>query len=255
MHMNVNHGIYDSYYTADHLRLKPDTAYDQRMIALRFSYIQQYGIGKDVLDLCCGTGLYLIPVLGQIKSAVGVDFSSNMLDGFRSNLQGATPKNLQLVEADATALPLQDSSVDFVFSYTSLYHVPNVRDAIREVWRVLRHGGYAVLEMGNRYSLATFVSMVCHREHGWAKPFHVSYWEIHHFLRDAKLDVVDWHAFQILPMFGALRRLFYLYPFLTPFWKHVLGIQVGGRMLDDWLSSSWPLRYFAFRHVFVVTKQ
>jgi hypothetical protein len=27
--------------------------------------------------------------------------------------------------------------------------------------------------------------------------------------------------------------------------------EIGGRMLDEWLSSSWPLRHVAFRHLMV----
>ena len=62
---------------------------------------------------------------------------------------GTIPTNLRLIEADATSLPLEKNSFDFAFSYASLYGVPNVEKAISEIGRVLKPGGYAVIELGN----------------------------------------------------------------------------------------------------------
>lgn len=253
--MNINREIYNNYYTADHMRLNPITAWDKNIVKLRFSYIEKYGTGRDVLDLCCGTGSYLIPMLKNIKMAVGVDFSSNMLGGFRKNIKRPLPLNLRLIESDAAAIPLKDHSMDFVFSYSSLYHVPNVNYVIKEVARVLCTNGYAALEIGNSHSLSAFVSNVCHEERGWAKSFPISYKKMRRYLCDARLEIVDWHAFQILPMYGASKSLLYLYPLLSQFWKNILGVQIGKKMLDDWLSSSWPLNNIAFRHLFLVTKR
>lgn len=252
--MNINREIYNTRYSDDNLRLNPATPYDRRLIDLRFELLNRYGVGKDVLDLCCGTGSYLIPVLNRVRSAVGVDFSHNMLNGFRRNLGGVMPTHLRLVEADATAVPLEDQTIDFVFSYTSLYYVPKVEAALSEVGRVLRPGGYGALELGNLHSLNTLVCNLQHKEQGWAKPFYIPYRDMFRYLRGAGLTVVEWHAFQVLTMYGAPRRLFYLYPLLSPFWKRILGISIGGKMLDEWVSGSWPLRYLAFRHLFLVRK-
>jgi ubiquinone/menaquinone biosynthesis C-methylase UbiE len=253
--MSVNREIFNNNYPENSLCLKPTTTYDGRMITLRFLLIERFGAGKDVLDLCCGTGSYLIPIVDRVKSAVGLDFSSTMLDGFRKTLQRPFPSHLVLVEADARALPLGDESFDFVFSYASLYYVPNIQAALNEVGRVLRSGGHAALELGNLYSLNTLVSNIQHKNCGWAKPFHIPYGTMRRYLQDAGLNVVEWRAFQALPMYGAPKRLFYLYPLLSSLWKRILGIQVKGRMLDERVSGSWPVRLFAFRHLFLVTKR
>ncbi len=253
--MNVNREIYNKNYTEESLRFKPTTTYDTWRIRLGLSLIEKYGTGKDVLDLCCGTGSYLIPMLGRVKSAVGVDFSSNMLNGFRKNLGGHLPPNLTLLEADVRSLPLVDRCFDFVFSYTSLYHVPNVELVIREIERVLRHGGYAAVELGNLHSLNTLVCNVQHEDNGWAKPFHISYRKMRQYLRDVGLDICQSRTSQVFPMYGAPRRLLYLYPLLSPVWKKIMGIQIGEKVLDEWISGSWPLRYLAFRHLFLVRKK
>ncbi len=248
---DINREIYNKYYSDHNVRLQPRTAYDRWMVDFRFSLIDRYGTGRDVLDLGCGTGSYLIPVLDRVRSAIGVDYSANMLAGFRRNLQGRWPAHLCLLEADAAELPLAPRSVDFVYSYTALYHVSRVRSAIREVGRVLRPGGYAALELGNLYSLNTVVCLVQHRRANWARPFHIPYGHMFRYLREAGLDVVERRTFQLLTMYGVPRPLFFLYPLSGPFWKRIMGRQVGGRLLDEWISGSWPLRYLAFRHMFI----
>jgi len=80
-----------------------------------------------------------------------------MLEIFRRNMAERSSPQLTIAGGDAGALPLKSRSVDFVFSYSSLYYVPNIGPAIREVGRVLRPGGHAALELGNLNSLNTLV--------------------------------------------------------------------------------------------------
>ena len=52
--------------------------------------------------------------------------------------------------ADARALPYEDASFDVVVSQVTLEHVRDKASALEEVWRVLRPGGEALLEMDQR---------------------------------------------------------------------------------------------------------
>ena len=250
----LNRDIYKTRYTGAQLRVNPTTAYDAWLVRFRLALIERYGRGHEVLDLCCGTGSYLIPALGWLKRAVGVDFTRHFLDEFRRALGGALPPNLALVEGDATRLPFHGESFDFVFSYCSLYSVPNVDAVLREIGRTLRVGGHAAVELGNHYSLNTVVVDAHHRENGWTKPCHIPYWKIGRYVREAGLQVVEWRAFQVLPMYGAPRRLLYLFPLLSSWWKGPMGFEIGGKMVDEWISSSRPMRYLAFRHLLVLRK-
>ena len=54
---------------------------------------------------------------------------------------------LRLVRADAAALPFSDQSFDLVISSAVWEHLPDVEAATREVTRVLRDGGLAVIEI------------------------------------------------------------------------------------------------------------
>ncbi|MEA2478138.1 MAG: hypothetical protein QOJ07_60, partial [Thermoleophilaceae bacterium] len=99
-------------------------ALTREMVAMRSGYVRRLGHGRDVLDLCCGTGTYLLPDLASFRSAVAVDFSANMLDGLRARLPDPQPENLTILEEDAAELSLADASIDFAWSWTSLYYVP-----------------------------------------------------------------------------------------------------------------------------------
>jgi ubiquinone/menaquinone biosynthesis C-methylase UbiE len=252
--MNPNREIYNRNYSNKNVALNPTNNYERNFIAMRQGYIEKYGYGRDVLDLCCGSGSYLIPALPHVKRAIGIDFSANMLDAFRANAGAQPPANLTLLEEDASHLSLPDACVDFVFSYTALYYVPRLDQALVEASRVLRKGGYAVFELGNSHSINTLVCKVFHEQYGWAKPYYVPYADLRRFVREAGFEVVEWRSFQLLNNYGVPPRLFWLYPLASPLWKHLLGFEVGGKMLDEWLSSAGPLRSIAFRHLVVVRK-
>lgn len=254
-YLNPNRYIYDTKYSDEHLTLKREgmPRYDREMIEIRLELLRKYGTRKCVLDLCCGTGSYLLYQWGIFDKAIGIDFSSNLLKIFFKKLNGNKPENLWLLECDARQVALRSKSVDFVFSYTSLYHVPHLEIAITEVSRVLKSGGMAVFELGNLWSLNTYVCERAHRRDGIAKPFHIPYPSMLRIIRDAKLTIIEQRAFQILPMWG--QSPIWLRPLANwHWWKKILGIKVGGRMIDEQISSLWPLRLFAFRHLFICRK-
>ncbi len=249
-----NRDLYESTYTHEMVAIDAPSAWDRRLVALRQGYLAAHGRGRDVLDLCCGTGEYLAPVVHEVNTAVALDFSPNMLAGLVARWPQGLPANLMVLEGDATAIPLRARSVDFVSGYSSLYQVPGIGRCLREISRVLRPGGAAALELGNVISLNTLVTEVFHRQAGWGKLHAVPLWMLERLLREAGLTVERVHRFQVLPMYGAPRRLLPLWPLLSVRWKTVMGVTVKDRTLDEWISGSWPLRYVAFRHFYLLRK-
>lgn len=216
--------------------------------------LREYCVGKDVLDLCCGSGSFQIDLLGRAKSIVGLDFSRKMIEAAATRIKStASSTGVGFVEGDASSLPFTGGSFDTVFSIASLYYVPNVQIVIAETARVLRPGGVAILDLGNSRSLATVSGALSHRLYGWAKSYAIPYDDILAAICDAGLAIEQHHVFQILPLFGP-RLVQLLLPFSTSLFKYPLGLMVRGRLLDCIISGAPLLRRIAFRHLFVLRK-
>jgi len=94
--------------------------------------------GCMVGDIGCGNGRYVAALRATGAHVIGVDLSAGMLDGV------SRPRS-RLVVADAQSLPLADAALDAVLMMHMLYHVPDPERAVREVARVLRRGGRALV--------------------------------------------------------------------------------------------------------------
>ncbi len=99
---------------------------------------------SDILELGCGradlTRLIANGGPGRRVLATEVDEIQHA-----KNLATATLPNVRFELAGAQAIPAADASMDMVFMFKSLHHVPLALmvPALREVARVLRPGGYA----------------------------------------------------------------------------------------------------------------
>lgn len=98
------------------------------------------------LDLGCGTG-HFSTRLQQLTEGevVGFDLAEGMLSQARACSQGN--KNTRWLCGDAENLPLQDNSMDWVFSSFALQWCGDIRRALDESFRVLKTGGYLLLSM------------------------------------------------------------------------------------------------------------
>jgi ubiquinone/menaquinone biosynthesis C-methylase UbiE len=98
--------------------------------------------GMRTLDVACGTGRWLKRFLQrQSRLAVGVDLCEEMLEQARTK-HGVTG---HLIEADALAIPLGESSIDFAICSFGLSHVTNACGLAGELARVLRDDGSLIL--------------------------------------------------------------------------------------------------------------
>ncbi|MFO0680916.1 MAG: class I SAM-dependent methyltransferase [Sandaracinus sp.] len=123
-----------------------DRGYHALVDDIEASLVIPHARGKRVLEVGCGTGLVLARIAPVAERAVGVDLSPGMLAKARE-------RGLEVHEGSATALPFEAESFDVVCSFKVLAHVPDLPQALREVSRVLRPGGIALLELYNRRSL------------------------------------------------------------------------------------------------------
>lgn len=94
--------------------------------------------GESALDLCCGTGDFLIPLRKAVSAnglLVGSDFCLPMLD--RARAKDPAPLSL----GDACQLPFASDSFDAVTVGWGIRNVPDIDRAHQEIFRVLKPGG------------------------------------------------------------------------------------------------------------------
>ena len=120
--------------------------YHQLIDDLEIDLVERYGRGAAVLEAGCGTGLLLERVAGFADEAWGVDLSAGMLGKARA-------RGLRVVQGSVTDLPFPAARFDVVYSFKVLAHVEKIREALAEMARVLRPGGYLLAEFYNPLSL------------------------------------------------------------------------------------------------------
>lgn len=106
---------------------------------------------RRLLDLGCGVGRHLIPLTLQGLKVVGGDIAPTGLRicAERLRSQGQIPL---LVMHDMACLPFANESFDALLTFHVIYHTTQagLRNALREIHRVLRPGGRLYLTMAAR---------------------------------------------------------------------------------------------------------
>lgn len=103
-----------------------------------------------VLVVGCGSGIEA-SILAQSFGAdvTGID----IVDQFDI----AASRNVRLMVADATAMPFESNTFDFVFSYHALEHIPEYRRALHEMNRVLKSEGHWCIGTPNRSRIVGYL--------------------------------------------------------------------------------------------------
>ena len=102
------------------------------------------GEGMRLLDVGCGAGSWHSRIAQAGTRTVGIDVMQGMLREARSATAHVVPAPL-LAQSDAQHLAIADALVDRVLCAGVLYHVADCEVALREMRRVLRPGGIAVI--------------------------------------------------------------------------------------------------------------
>lgn len=107
--------------------------------------------GSRILDISCGTGYGLSLLTGKGHELIGIDLSEKMIALAQENLTDSIDVTLMLAEVDA--IPFKDASFDYVISMEAFHHYPDQKNALQEMYRVLKPGGMLILsdmEIGSK---------------------------------------------------------------------------------------------------------
>jgi SAM-dependent methyltransferase len=121
--------------------------------------------GEQILDIACGTGLVSFRALektGTTGSVLGTDLSGKMIELASQAAPEKSGGSIAFERMDAEALLLPEDRFDTVLCALGLMYMPDPRQALREMFRVLKKGGRAVAAVWGK------------RDHcGWADIFEI----------------------------------------------------------------------------------
>jgi SAM-dependent methyltransferase len=127
----------------------------------------------DVLEVGCGPGWFWGEAASHLPARLRLqltDLSHGMVTEALNRVRASAHWNqVEGCVADASTLPFPDASFDVVLASHMLYHLPDPRDGVTEIARVLRSNGIAVIAtngISNMRELLDLRRSVFGGEHG-----------------------------------------------------------------------------------------
>lgn len=120
-----------------------------------------------VADLGCGTGNAAEHLAAVVERVIAVDQSAPMLQAARKRL--ARFRNVTFVRAGLEHLPLEAASIDAAVCVLVLHHLEDPAAVLREIRRVLRPGGVALIIDMIEHDRASYRHTMGHRWLGFSE--------------------------------------------------------------------------------------
>lgn len=114
---------------------------DQQIYDFMYERIPEVIRDKEVLELATGPGLLAKHIAPAASRIVATDYSDGMIAEAKKD---ECPENLTFEVADAMQLSYEDDSFDAVLIANALHIVPDPKQVLREIDRVLRPSGLLI---------------------------------------------------------------------------------------------------------------
>ncbi len=155
----------------------------------------------SLLDVGCGTGGLILRLAPQHPQHrwTGLDFSPLACELARQRC----PASVTIVEGSATALPFDQADFDALVSADVLCQFDDPLPAVLEMFRVLRPGGVAILNVPAYQWLWSYHDAATHGKRRFTRP------ELNAFLRSAgfAIDHITYRSALAFPFIWAKRKL------------------------------------------------
>lgn len=156
-----------------------------------------------VLEVGAGRGADSVHLAKRGADCFVLDFSKAALATSESlaKKEGVT---LKFVEADALEIPFEDDSFDVIFHQGFLEHFREPQDILREQHRVLRRGGFILIDVPQKYTLYTIRKQVAIKRGTWFAGWETQYGprNLEKQVRRAGFDIVGRYGWGMTGSYG-----------------------------------------------------
>ena len=97
------------------------------------------------LDVATGGGHTANALAPLVRHVTALDLTPEMLASAGKFIKGNGHSNVDFVEGDAENMPFEDDTFDIVTCRIAPHHFPNIKEFVKEVYRVLKPGGHFLL--------------------------------------------------------------------------------------------------------------
>ena len=166
--------------------------------------------GGRILEVGCGKGNELLECAKMGLECVGLDYSDEALALLRNRFSmSKTP--ITFLKGDARVLPFGEAEFDVVYSQGVLEHFRDELPILNEQYRVLKPGGFVIVEVPNKWTLYTVYKKMMMLVDLWAPGWETQYSPrtLQRLIEQAKfvmIDIVGWD-FLVWKAFRKIRRL------------------------------------------------
>ncbi|MBL7118239.1 MAG: class I SAM-dependent methyltransferase [Candidatus Syntrophoarchaeum sp.] len=113
-----------------------------------------------VLDFGCATGLYSIKFASNVKTIIGIDISSKMIEIANRNALTPNIKNISFSQSTIFNEELKKESFNIILSFNIIHFLENTQEGIQRLNELLRPGGLIISStacMGEKSLMNSFV--------------------------------------------------------------------------------------------------
>lgn len=117
-------------------------------------------MGKRVLEIGCGMGSHALRQAKYTKEFCAIDFSRKSVELTRKRFSLFGHDFTRIFVGDAENLSFRDNFFDRVFSNGVIHHTPDTAKAVREIHRVLKPDGEAIIMLYHKNSLFYYYDLM-----------------------------------------------------------------------------------------------
>jgi 2-polyprenyl-3-methyl-5-hydroxy-6-metoxy-1,4-benzoquinol methylase len=143
---------YQHHFLRKYSALKEEKGRTQKFKKI-FRTLQRFQPGKpflECLDIGCSSGI-ITSLLGEhFLEAIGIDIDREAVQYAKRHFSS---QNVQFLLADSMALPFKKETIEVIICNHVYEHVPDAKQMMREIHRVLKGGGFCYFSAANKYKI------------------------------------------------------------------------------------------------------